>query len=251
MPSSRGLAFLEFREQKKRSPSRAGHLTDRSPLPPSKSNRVRLSVCKHASLLFFRCRACVWGKKGCGSSSVNLCPGMEKGPARGPRSCCEIRPVRGPTTPARKAASPARGGRGNGARKAVRPDLTLIAVLRGRVEKGKQTGQTPGLPPERLLNCVSTTSLRAPRLMEPARGVAPITAPLPPAAGQWRRAFLGRGRRGCSPLAAVCGLGLVRAPALAALGRTSAAAVFVSGLGFALCVRLSAVLRSASLGREP
>lgn len=122
MPSSRGLAFLEFREQKKRSPSRAGHLTDRSPLPPSKSNRVRLSVCKHASLLFFRCRACVWGKKGCGSSSVNLCPGMEKGPARGPRSCCEIRPVRGPTTPARKAASPARGGRGNGARKAVRPD---------------------------------------------------------------------------------------------------------------------------------
>lgn len=57
-----------------------------------------------------------------------------------------------------------------------------------------ETDQAPGLPPERLLNCVSTTSRTVPRLMEPARGLLPITARLPPTAGQWRRAFLGRGR---------------------------------------------------------
>ncbi|KAJ8796404.1 hypothetical protein J1605_017959 [Eschrichtius robustus] len=67
-------------------------------------------------------------------------------------------------------------------------DLSLIAILRkmrGKMETG--TNHAPELPPERLLNCVSTTSSRAPRLMEPARGVPPITAALPPAAGQWRR----------------------------------------------------------------
>lgn len=57
-----------------------------------------------------------------------------------------------------------------------------------------ETGPTPALPPERLLNCVSTTSRWAPRLGEPARAVLPITGALPPAARQWWRAFLGRGR---------------------------------------------------------
>lgn len=100
--------------------------------------------------------------------------------------------------------------------KAVR--VVPYQCLRGRVEKREtETGQAPGIPPERLLNCVSTPSRRAPRLMEPARGVPPINAALPPAVGQWRRAFLGRGRSRLLSLAVVCGLGLVWA-ILAALG---------------------------------
>lgn len=115
--------------------------------------------------------------------------------------------------------------------KAVRP--VPYQCLRGRVEKREaDTGRAPGLPPERLLNCVSTPSRRAPRLMEPARGVPPIAGALPAAARQWRRAILGRGRSRLPSSAVVCGLGLVRAPILAALGPQFCSGAFVSGLCF-------------------
>lgn len=90
--------------------------------------------------------------------------------------------------------------------------MSLISVLGEGWRKGKQKrAKPPGLPPERLLNCVSTTSRTVRWLMEPARGLPPITARLPPTAGQWRRAFLGRGRnkllspRLCSVWAGVSG----------------------------------------------
>lgn len=180
---------------------------------------------------------------------MNQCPGIEKGPDPDPRSCREIRPIRRRPTPERKAASPE--GQGEETAHKKQYDLPLIAILRGRMRKWEtETSRATELPPKRLLNCVSTTSSRAPRLMEPARGVPPITAALPTAAGQWRHPFLGRGRRGCSPLAVGCALGLVRTPGLAALGPACSARAFVSGVGLALCARVSAVLRGAGPGRE-
>lgn len=113
------------------------------------------------------------------------------------------------------------------------------------------TGREIGLPPERLLNCVSTPSRRAPRLMEPARGVPPIAGALPAAARQWRRAILGRGRSRLPSSAVVCGLGLVRAPILAALGPQFCSGAFVSGLCF-VCASFFflVLLRGVAPGRE-
>lgn len=139
--------------------------------------------------------------------------------------------------------------------KAVRP--VPYQCLRGRVEKREaDTGRAPGLPPERLLNCVSTPSRRAPRLMEPARGVPPIAGALPAAARQWRRAILGRGRSRLPSSAVVCGLGLVRAPILAALGPQFCSGAFVSGLcfvcaSFFFCFFFFFLLRGVAPGREP
>lgn len=111
--------------------------------------------------------------------------------------------------------------------------------LRERVEKREiETDQAPWIPPERLLNCVSTTSRRAPRLMEPARGLGPITAAFPPAAGQWRSAFLVRGRSRLLSLAVVCGLGLVRAPIWSALGLQLCSGAFVSSFCVLFRVRV-------------
>lgn len=174
-----------------------------------------MSAYKHASLIFLPFRASVWGKKGCGYSSVDQCPEIEKGPARVLAAGVQLGPFVG--DPPRGERLLKQGRERKQRTKAIR--LVPYQRPRGRVEKREtETSPTPRIPPERLLNCVSTTSRRAPRLMEPARGVPPIAAALPPAAGQWRRVFLGRGRSRLLSLAVVCGLGLVRAPSLAALG---------------------------------
>lgn len=111
------------------------------------------------------------------------------------------------------------------------PTGSLSASTEGKGgEKGNRKGPGAAAPARAAFKLRFHHLSQEPRLMEPARGAGPIAAALPPAAGQWRRAFLGRGRSRLLSLAVVCGLGLVRAPLWAAL-----CPQFCSG-GF--CVRL-------------
>lgn len=195
----------------------------------SKSNQGRWVSANTSRFFFPPFRYNGWGRERCGHSPVDQCPEVER-PSPGLRSWSAA-------DPGEKGSFPSKERERKSHTKAVQ--LVPYQRLRGRVEKREtETDQPRWIPPERLLNCVSTTSRRAPRLMEPARGVGPITAAFPPAAGQWRRAFLVRGRSRLLSLAVVCGLWLVRAPIWAALGLQFCSGAFVSSFCVPFRVRV-------------
>lgn len=163
------------------------------------------------------------------------------------------RPKHGAQRESRRASSGSRGKKESRARKALRTRGSLTSEKK---ETNKQRAgnrgagaELPRLPLERLLNCVCTASRSAPRLMEPARAARPIAAALPPAAGQSRRAFLGRarnGRLGAGPVPCVCvcvracGLGLERRPARLSSASLARHSRLLACLRGALCVGLRA-----------
>lgn len=194
VPSRRGLAFPEFQEQKKHSQGEGFNCLPSPFLPPGKPNQGRWVPTSTSCFFSF-------------PSGIEERLGKERLRSFFGKSVSYDweRPSPGSSQLAWNSAHPKAIDPGEesffSSRAGERKLHTQVLRrgpyqrLRGRVEKREiETDQAPGLPPERLLNCVSTTSRTVPRLMEPARGLLPITARLPPTAGQWRRAFLGRGR---------------------------------------------------------
>lgn len=139
--------FLNFRN--KRSIRKERDLTACPPLSSPQVNQIKEDECQQARLASFlslQGQRKGWGRKGCGHSSVNQCPTIEKGPAQGPRSWREIRPIRRRSTPERKASSQAGRGKGNCTHKYYEGALISVLGEGWRKEKQKRTRRRGSRP---------------------------------------------------------------------------------------------------------
>lgn len=141
--------------------------------------------------------------------ALHRSPGDWRGRATGPSGDLAPGPLGVNGAPGRKATSHARGGRGNGAPAGATSPLSASKETRRQSRSESRPDATAPARAAFKLRVWRPRSAPLPR--EPARAARPISAGLPAAACQWRRAFLGRGEAGALRWPPVCGLGLVLA----------------------------------------